>query len=124
MPRGSNPNSRANLKKLSPSEARKNGRKGGKISGEVRKEWKTYREAAKELVSSEDREAHIKKLILMGKMGNMKAIELLMKILGESVEQVQVVTLSPEAVKDVEDFINGIECGEEETSDTAKNESS
>ena len=42
-----------NLKRLSPSEARKNGRKGGKKSGEVRRAKKTMREVLEYLLQKE-----------------------------------------------------------------------
>lgn len=47
MPRGENPNSRSNLKRFSSIEARKNGSKGGKISGVSRRNYACLRESFK-----------------------------------------------------------------------------
>ena len=53
MPKGSNPNSRANLRVLTSEEARKYGSKGGKKSAQVQAENKTFAEVLKRLLAIE-----------------------------------------------------------------------
>lgn len=53
MPKGSNPNSRANLKVLTPKQAREYGRKGGKKSAQVQAKARTFAETLKTLLEIE-----------------------------------------------------------------------
>ena len=53
MPKGSNPNSRANLKVLTPKQAREYGSKGGKKSAQVQAKARTFAETLKTLLEIE-----------------------------------------------------------------------
>lgn len=83
MPRGDNPNSRANLKTLSSKEARKNGKKGGKKSAETRKTLGTWKAAYNRTMSDEDLDAILNKVREMAKRGNLNALDRLVKLSGE-----------------------------------------
>ncbi len=84
MPRGDNPNSRANLKPVrSKKEARKRGKKGGKKSGESRKALSSFREVYQRTTSDDDLEIILRKVMQMAKQGNLKALDRLIKISGE-----------------------------------------
>ena len=75
MPRGENPNSKSNLKVLSPKEARKNGSKGGKRSAETRRELRSFRELDAEVTSNEERIDMLSNLKKRAKYNN-KAFEI------------------------------------------------
>ena len=84
MPRGDNPNSRANLKPVrSEKEARKKGKKGGKASGESRKALSSFREVYQRTTSDDDLEIILHKVMEMAKRGNLNALDRLIKISGE-----------------------------------------
>ena len=83
MPRGSNPNSRANLIVPSSKEARKNGKKGGIASGETRAAFKSLCDTVKEQCTNEDRQEIAKMLVRMAKHGNLGAVDRLLKMFGE-----------------------------------------
>lgn len=53
MPKGSNPNSRANLKVLTPKQAREYGSRGGKKSAQVQAQARTFAEVLKTLLAIE-----------------------------------------------------------------------
>lgn len=53
MPKGSNPNSRANLKVLTSEQAREYGSRGGKKSAEVQAKARTFAEELKALLEVE-----------------------------------------------------------------------
>lgn len=53
MPKGSNPNSRANLKVLTPKQAREYGSKGGKKSAQVQAKARTFAETLRKLLEIE-----------------------------------------------------------------------
>lgn len=80
MARGDNPNSRANLKVPTSSEARKNGKKGGKASAEARRLYADLRECYEKNVDDQKRKAIIDMLINRAEHGNLKALEILLKI--------------------------------------------
>lgn len=90
MPRGEHPNSRANLKRPSSEEARKNGTKGGKASAKRRKAYASLTEALKDQCTPEVMQKLTAMLIEEVKKGNMRAYELLRDQLGEKpVERVE-----------------------------------
>ena len=86
MPRGMNPNSRANLIKNSdrtPRERSEQASKAGKASGEARSVYKSLNEDLRERCTPE-RIAKINSRILsMAEHGNLKAYELIRDGLGE-----------------------------------------
>ena len=87
MPRGDNPNSRANLipvTRRTKKEQRELCRKAGIASGRARAFNKTIRENVTELCTPDALEAIAKRLIQMAEHGNLKAVMLLLDILGES----------------------------------------
>lgn len=53
MPKGSNPNSRANLRVLTPKQAREYGSRGGKKSAQVQAKARTFAEELKALLEIE-----------------------------------------------------------------------
>jgi hypothetical protein len=83
MPRGDNPNSRANLKKLSPKEARKNGKKGGIASVEARAVYKSLNADLREQATPERIARINNRLLSMAEHGNLRAYELVRDGLGE-----------------------------------------
>lgn len=84
MPRGDNPNSRANLKVIrSEKEAREKGKKGGIASGESRAFYKSLNETLREQCTPEDMIEMNRKVIAMAKRGNLRAYELIRDGLGE-----------------------------------------
>ncbi len=85
MPRGTSPNSRANLKpfsKRSVKEARESGKKGGKASGETRRKLKSFRELDAEHTTDEERLMMLEALKVKAKHGNLKAFELYRDTMG------------------------------------------
>ena len=89
MPKGSNPNSRANLIKnadKTPEERRKHASEMGKASGKARQELKAARETAKGIVTGKNVALIIKRLIAMSEHGNINATKLLLDILGEDLK--------------------------------------
>lgn len=87
MPRGDNPNSRKNLKPNSertPKERKALAKKAGKKSGEVRGQLKSFREMDAESTTPEERQQMLDQLKQMVAHGNLKALELYLKIIGES----------------------------------------
>lgn len=83
MPRGDNPNSRANLRRLSPSEARKNGKKGGIASAETRAAFKSLNADLREQATPERIARINNRLLSMAEHGNLRAYELVRDGLGE-----------------------------------------
>ena len=99
MPRGDNPNSRANLKVPSPKEARENCKKGGIASGEARAVYKSLSEDLKEQCTAEEVHEINKRLREMAKHGNLKAYELIRDGLGEKpTEKIDIRDSSSEAL--------------------------
>lgn len=82
MPRGDNPNSRANLTRKSSEEARKLGAKGGKKSGEVRRQLKTFKELDDEFTTDAERKKMLAMLKKRAEQGNLKAFELYRDTMG------------------------------------------
>lgn len=83
MPRGDNPNSRANLRRPSSKEARKNGKKGGIASGEARAVYRSLQEDLREQATPERIAKINNRLLSMAEHGNLKAYELVRDGLGE-----------------------------------------
>ena len=72
-----------------PEEARENGRKGGKKSGEVRRARKTFREdLIKALGDEETQKKVLNALINQCKKGNVRAFEILRDTIGEKPKEV------------------------------------
>ena len=85
MPRGDNPNSRANLQPVrSKEEAREKGKKGGIASGETRKTLGSFRAAYKRTMTDEDLDLILAKVRDMAKRGNLGALDRLLQISGEN----------------------------------------
>ena len=86
MPRGDNPNSRANLipvTQRTKEEARQISRKGGKKSGEARALKKTFKETAKAKCTPEVLDKITGRIIQMAMAGNLNAFKILREMLGE-----------------------------------------
>ena len=86
MPRGDNPNSRANLIKKedrTPKERRESAKKAGVASGKARAIYKSLSEDLKEQCTPEEVHALNAKLKAMAMHGNLKAYELIRDGLGE-----------------------------------------
>lgn len=86
MPRGDNPNSRANLipqSKRTKKEQREIAKKGGKASGEARAFYKSLNEDLKERCTPERLAKINEKVLAMAERGNLKAYELVRDGLGE-----------------------------------------
>lgn len=102
MPRGENPNSRANLKPQSTrtkKEQREIAKKGGKASGEARRSYATLTQTLKEKCTPEVMEQLTDMLIKRAKQGNLKAYELLRDQVGEKpVDKINVTTVDDDAV--------------------------
>lgn len=83
MPRGENPNSRANLQPCrTKKEARERGAKGGKASGESRKVLKTFQELDAEFTTDAERKKMLDMLKKRAEQGNLKAWELYANYMG------------------------------------------
>ncbi len=73
-----------NLKTLSPSEARENGKKGGKSSGKARRERKALKEQLLLLLESGDFQENICLALLdKAQNGDTKAFEVIRDTIGE-----------------------------------------
>ena len=86
MPRGDNPNSRANLIVPSSIQARKNGSKGGINKARKDKVIKTFQESMQEAATPEVKDKINKKLLEMAMRGNIRAVEMVLRIIGENTE--------------------------------------
>ena len=86
MPRGENPNSRANLivnSERTPEERHEQATKAGVASGEARAIYKSLNEDLKERCTPERIQKFNERLMDMAEHGNLKAYELLRDGLGE-----------------------------------------
>ncbi len=81
----------SNLRTLSPNEARENGRKGGIISGQIRKERKALKEQLLMMLESGDIQENIcLALVDKAQSGDIKAFEVIRDTIGEKpVEKTQ-----------------------------------
>lgn len=82
MPRGSNPNSRANLKKGKPFNA-ETARKAKQKSDEVKAAYRLLNEDLRERCTPERIEKMNERIIAMAEHGNLKAYELIRDGIGE-----------------------------------------
>lgn len=106
MPRGDNPNSRANLKPLSTEEARKRGRKGGKATAAMHKRLKTFQEIDAEHTTDEERVAMLDALKAEAISGNPKAFDLYGVYMGmKPADKVAVSTFDEDAVSGLKSAI-------------------
>lgn len=87
MPRGDNPNSRANLianTERTPKEIQKRNQKAGKASGKARAFKKILNESLKELCTPDVLDELNQRIIQMAKRGNLKAYLIIRDGLGEN----------------------------------------
>lgn len=93
MPRGSSPNSRANLEKnklkkgLPAKEQREIQKKGTKASVEKRKQYASMRECFRDCIDDETRKMLYEKLISMSHSGDLNAMKMLMDVLAENMAE-------------------------------------
>lgn len=107
MPRGDNPNSRANLKKLTSDEARLQGKNGGKKSAQVRRQLKTFKELDDLTTTNKDRQIMLEMLMKRAKQGNLKAFEVYRDTVGmKPVEKVIVAEVEQSVIDEVENLLN------------------
>lgn len=91
MPRGENPNSRANLKRPTTKEARERGSKGGKATAEMHKRLKTFKELDDEFTTDAERKKMLAMLKKRAEQGNLKAFELYRDTMGmKPIEKIKV----------------------------------
>jgi len=111
MPKGENPNSRANLKMFgSERDARKAGANGGKKSGEVRRALRSFKELDDEYTTDKERKEMLDKLKMMARKGNLKAFEIYATYMGlKPAENVKISTVEPDAIEKIGSLIDAIE---------------
>lgn len=112
MPRGDNPNSRANLKPLQKGLPKKDQReiqrKGSKKGAEANKAYKSLTEALKDQCTPEVMQQLTDMLIKRAKGGNLKAYELLRDQMGEKpVDKIQIAEVDTSTITEVEKIFNG-----------------
>lgn len=107
MPRGDNPNSRANLIRPTSEQARELGKRGAKKSLETKRQRKTLREELLALLEQGDTQEKISlSLLKQAEKGNTKAFEIIRDTIGEKpVDKVAVATANEEAVNKLKDAI-------------------
>lgn len=107
MPRGENPNSRANLQPCrTKEEARERGAKGGKASGESRRVLKTFQELDAEFTTDAERKKMLDMLKKRAEQGNLKAWELYANYMGmKPVEKISVANVDQEAIDGLKEAI-------------------
>lgn len=84
MPRGSNPNSRKNLKKFGSEDRdpKEYGKRGGEASVESRRIRKTFRELDLEETTDDEIRSMLNMVKKLGARGNLNAIKLYVDIVG------------------------------------------
>ena len=101
MPRGSHPNSRANLKQFTPKEAREQGKKGAVASAKARRELRDMKEILKESTSDEELKDLGEALKRRAKHSD-NSLELMLKILGMMPKaQVEVSTPIDDSIREM-----------------------
>ncbi len=86
MPKGENPNSKKNLIQFSGrsrEEVESISKAAGKKSGRSRQKLKSIRESLKAQLTEDDKRKMNERLISMAIHGNLKAYQLILKLLGE-----------------------------------------
>lgn len=87
MPRGSNPNSRANLKKGKPFTA-ETARKASEKGLATQKYNASFRAAGRDLLTDEEMSKMWKAMIARAKSGNITAFKTLFDVMGEAAQDV------------------------------------
>lgn len=106
MPRGDNPNSRANLTRKSSEEARKLGAKGGKASGEARRALKTFKELDDEFTTDLERKKMLEMLKKRAIQGNLKALEIYRDTMGmKPIDKINVAQVDQESIDGLKEAI-------------------
>lgn len=83
-----NPKQDANLRPpFTPSEAREQGRKGGKKSAPTRRALKTFKEVLKDGLTKEEQEIMLKALKRNAMRGNLPCFEFLLKMIDQHPDQ-------------------------------------
>lgn len=106
MPRGDNPNSRANLikptKDLTAKERRERASRAGKASGEARQRLKTFKELDDEYTTDAERKKMLDMLKKRAEQGNLKAWELYATFMGmKPTEKVAVQTVDSNTIDEL-----------------------
>lgn len=110
MPRGENPNSKKNLKRYTSEEARKYGAMGGRASAKVRGAYNSVKDVLLELSQqvhtngkgqkAQGFEIIGRKLFSMAQQGNVKAIDMYLKLCGELTTNVDITTNGKDVVQE------------------------
>ncbi len=90
MPRGDNPNSRKNLKpinSLGEKEKREFIKKGQEASKKVRANYKDMRQSLREILTPEKSDKIMDMLTKKIEAGNLKALELALKMMGSDISE-------------------------------------
>ncbi len=90
MPRGEHPNSKKALEENRYRFDRETALKAKRNSDSVKQELKSFRQMDLEQTSPQERKEMLDKLKVMARRGNIKALELYLKIIGEDVQKVEV----------------------------------
>lgn len=112
MPRGDNPNSRANLKpntraNRTKKEQREIASKGGRASGVSRRALKSFKELDDEFTTDDERKKMLDILKKRAQQGNIKAFEVYRDTIGlKPAEKVIVADVDQEAIDEVEKIVN------------------
>lgn len=105
MPRGDNPNSKANLlkgKRINEENAREYGKK----SAQAKKEYKSFQECFKDMITEEQRKKLFETMYRKAQAGNIKAFEVLRDTMGEKpVEKVMLAEVEQSVIDEVQDAI-------------------
>lgn len=93
MPRGSNPNSKANLRPLSkglPNKAQREIQlKGSKAGNKAKQEYKDLRDSLKEQLTPERSDKIMDMLLKKIDEGNLKALEIALKMMGSDESKIR-----------------------------------
>lgn len=110
MPKGDNPNSKKNLKRYTSEEARKYGAMGGRASAKVRGAYNSVKDVLLELSQqvhtngkgqkAQGFEIIGRKLFSMAQQGNVKAIDMYLKLCGELTTNVDITTNGKDVVQE------------------------
>lgn len=117
MPKGSNPNSRANLKKGNRFD-KESAREANKKSIATKKYNASFRAAGRDMLTDEEMQKMWKAMIARAKSGNISAFKMLFDVMGEAAQDaiakdadVNIAYLAPvsppESPPEIEDETNG-----------------